>query len=72
MPDEQRTYPPSDEMLRVVYDRTERFEHALFGNGQPGLLDRVSRIETQASITRWFGAAFFVALLAVAGRLIAR
>lgn len=31
----------------MMYDRSERFEHAIFGNGQPGLLDRVARVEEQ-------------------------
>lgn len=30
-------------MLAVIYDRSERIEKALYGNGQPGLLDQVAR-----------------------------
>ena len=37
----------TEEMISVMYDRSERFEHAIFGNGQPGLLDRVARVEEQ-------------------------
>ena len=35
----------TEEMIAVMYDRSERMEHAVFGNGQPGLIDRVARTE---------------------------
>lgn len=31
--------------IAIIYDRTERFERALFGNGQPGVIQRVTALE---------------------------
>ena len=33
------------ELLLVVYDRVERIDETVNGNGQPGLAERVTRVE---------------------------
>lgn len=35
------------ELLIVIHDRSERVERALFGNGQPGLMERMAKAEEQ-------------------------
>ena len=55
MPSQEMT---TDEMVAVIYDRSERLERALFGNGQPGLTGRVDKIEERINMnTRagWYG-----------------
>jgi hypothetical protein len=39
---------PTDQQAvnAVLLDRSERVEHALFGNGQPGILERTAALET--------------------------
>lgn len=34
------------ELLEVIFDRSERVEKALYGNGQPGALSRLAAMET--------------------------
>lgn len=33
------------ELLIIMFDRSERLERAIFGNGQPGILTRMANIE---------------------------
>ena len=59
------------EILEVLYDRSERVEHALFGNGQEGLLARVARLEVSRPVVK--GGALgtgVVALVLVVARLL--
>ena len=48
----------TEEMVAVIYDRSERIERALFGNGQAGVIGRVDKIEERINMnTRagWYG-----------------
>lgn len=54
------------ELLLRTYDRTEQIHYAVFGNGQPGLADRVTRLEERAGPSK----SGMAGLLASAGVLL--
>lgn len=37
----------TEEQVAVIYDRTARIEKLLLGNGQPGVVSRLTTLETQ-------------------------
>ncbi len=64
------------QLLEVIYDRTERFDKTLYGNGQPGLVDDVSKIDNRLSgvelktrLIIWLGGIGTVSLLGAVSRL---
>ena len=51
--------------LDVIDSLETRIRHTLYGNGKPGLVMQVDRLDQQASRNRWFMRAVIVALIAV-------
>lgn len=47
-----------EERTKSIDSRMERIDHSLYGNGQPGIMQRVDKLESLASITlgvfTWF------------------
>ena len=51
---ERRSNAQLDRIEQKLDDRLEKFEKTLYGNGKPGLCEKVTRLEDTIRVTQWF------------------
>lgn len=59
----QKAFTRIEGKLGKIESSTDRTEKALFGNGQPGLIERVAKLETKVGVIAGL-AGFFASVIA--------
>ncbi len=55
--------------IDIMFDRSERLEHAIFGNGKPGVISDVVSLKAQMRFVQWAGGTGTALVIAAVLRL---